>query len=150
MLLPSTVIFVLLARPVVTVLLSYGHFGAADVTITAATVAGLAWGIVGFSVYLYVLRGFYALRDTRTPFFINLVENGLTLVFAFLFVRGTDSGVAGPGLGLVAGLRAGRRVGASSCCAGGSGRSASRWPSAPPSRCRGWWPPPRSWPWSST
>ena len=94
-LLPSTVIFVVLARPIVTVLLSYGHFGAADVTITAATVAGLAWGIVGFSVYLYVLRGFYALRDTRTPFFINLLENGLTLLFAFVFVRGTDSGVQG-------------------------------------------------------
>jgi putative peptidoglycan lipid II flippase len=94
-LLPSTVIFVVLARPIVTVLLSYGHFGAADVTVTAATVAGLAWGIVGFSVYLYVLRGFYALRDTRTPFFINLVENGLTLVFAFFFVSGTHSGVQG-------------------------------------------------------
>ena len=46
-------------------------------------------------MYLYVLRGFYALRDTRTPFFINLVENGLTLLFAFVFVRGTDSGVQG-------------------------------------------------------
>jgi putative peptidoglycan lipid II flippase len=58
-------------------------------------VAGLAWGIVGFSVYLYVLRGFYALRDTRTPFLINLVENALTLAFAFAFVSGTNSGVEG-------------------------------------------------------
>ena len=94
-LLPSTVVFVLLARPVVKVLLSYGHFHAADTTLTAATVAGLAWGIVGFSLYLYVLRGFYALRDTRTPFFINLVENGLTLVFAFAFVHWAGAGVKG-------------------------------------------------------
>ena len=94
-LLPSTVIFVILARPVVKVLLSYGHFNAADTTLTAATVAGLAWGIVGFSLYLYVLRGFYALRDTRTPFFINLVENGLTLVFAFAFVHWGGAGVKG-------------------------------------------------------
>ncbi len=104
-LLPSTVIFVLLARPIVSVLLSYGHFGAADVTITAATVAGLAWGMVGFSVYLYVLRGFYALHDTRTPFFINLVENGLTLAFAFVFVRWTDSGVQGLAWAWSLGLR---------------------------------------------
>ena len=57
--------------------------------------AGLAWGIVGFSVYLYVLRGFYALRDTRTPFLINLIENGLTLVLAFVFVSGLGQGVQG-------------------------------------------------------
>ena len=110
----------LLARPVVTVLLSYGHFDAADVTITAATVAGLAWGIVGFSLYLYVLRGFYALRDTRTPFLINLVENALTLVFAFVFVRGTHSGVQG--LAWAWSLAYFCSAGSpSSCCAVGSG-----------------------------
>ncbi len=95
LLLPATVVLLLLARPVVSVLLSYGHFHAADARITAATVAGLAWGIVGFSMYLYVLRGFYALRDTRTPFMINLVENALTLVFAFVLVSVTKSGVEG-------------------------------------------------------
>ena len=94
-LLPSTVLLVVLAQPIVSVLLSYGHFHAADAHITAATVAGLAWGIVGFSLYLYVLRGFYALRDTRTPFLINLVENGLTLLFAFVFVSGFGQGVQG-------------------------------------------------------
>ena len=94
-LLPSTVLLVILARPVVSVLLSYGHFHAADARVTAATMAGLAWGIVGFSLYLYVLRGFYALRDTRTPFLINLIENGLTLVLAFVFVSGFGQGVQG-------------------------------------------------------
>jgi len=94
-LLPSTVILVVLARPVVSVLLSYGHFHAADARVTAATMAGLAWGIVGFSVYLYALRGFYALRDTRTPFLINLFENVLTLALAFGFVSGLGEGVQG-------------------------------------------------------
>jgi putative peptidoglycan lipid II flippase len=95
LLLPATILLLLLARPVVSVLLSYGHFHAADARITASTVAGLAYGIVGFSMYLYVLRGFYALRDTKTPFLINLVENALTLVFAFVFATVTKSGVEG-------------------------------------------------------
>ena len=94
-LLPSTVLLVILARPVVSVLLSYGHFHAADARSTASTVAGLAWGIVGFSVYLYALRGFYALRDTKTPFLINLFENALTLLLAFVFVSGFGQGVQG-------------------------------------------------------
>ena len=41
----------------------------------AGALAGFSLGLVGFSVYLFVLRGFYAHQDTRTPFVINLVEN---------------------------------------------------------------------------
>jgi putative peptidoglycan lipid II flippase len=33
-------------------------------------------------VYLYALRGFYSLRDTRTPFVINCVENALNIALA--------------------------------------------------------------------
>ena len=46
--------------------------------VTAASSAGFALGLIGFSVYLFVLRGFYALQDTRTPFLINCVENAST------------------------------------------------------------------------
>ncbi len=86
-LLPATFLFVVFARPVMA-LLVWGNFTEADATITATAVAGLAWGMIGFSAYLYVLRGFYALKDTKTPFLINLIENALTLVFAFLLVKG--------------------------------------------------------------
>ena len=37
-------------------------------------------------MYLFILRGFYALHDTRTPFFLNLVENGINVVLAFALV----------------------------------------------------------------
>ena len=39
-------------------------------------------GLVPFSVYLYALRGFYALHDTRTPFFINTIENAVNIALA--------------------------------------------------------------------
>ena len=86
-LLPATFLFVVFARPVMSLLVR-GNFTDADATITATAVAGLAWGMIGFSAYLYVLRAFYALKDTRTPFMINLLENALTLVFAFVLVKG--------------------------------------------------------------
>jgi putative peptidoglycan lipid II flippase len=47
-------------------------------------------------VYMFVLRGFYAHQDTRTPFIVNLVENALNIVFAFVLVG--RYGVLGLGL----------------------------------------------------
>ena len=58
--------------------------------------AGFSLGLVGFSVYLFVLRGFYAHQDTRTPFVINLVENALNIVLAIVLVD--RYGVLGLGL----------------------------------------------------
>jgi Na+-driven multidrug efflux pump len=44
----------------------------------------MAVGLVPFSVYLYALRGFYALTDTFTPFWINVIENGLNIALALV------------------------------------------------------------------
>ena len=34
-----------------------------------------------------MLRAFYTLQDTRTPFFLNCAENALNIVLAFVLVR---------------------------------------------------------------
>lgn len=57
---------------------------------------GLSLGLVGFSLYLLALRGFYSHGDTRTPFFINVVENALNIVLALALVG--RYGVHGLGL----------------------------------------------------
>ena len=44
----------------------------ADADNASRALGGFALGLVGFSVYLFVLRGFYAHQDTRTPFVINV------------------------------------------------------------------------------
>jgi putative peptidoglycan lipid II flippase len=85
-----------LAKPLVAMLLQHGNFSAAATVNTARALAGLALGLAGFSIYLFVLRGFYAHNDTRTPFFINLFENALNIIFAILFVDKYD--VLGLGL----------------------------------------------------
>ncbi len=95
-LLPATVVFVVLARPIVSVMLEHGKLGPDDAIVTAGTVATLAVGMVGFSIYLYVLRAFYARKDTRTPFMINVFENVLTVIVAVPLIR--TYGVAGLGL----------------------------------------------------
>jgi len=36
-------------------------------------------------VYLYVVRTFSSMQDTRSPFMVNLVENGVNIATAFAF-----------------------------------------------------------------
>lgn len=85
-----------LARPLVAMLLQHGSFDSSATQNTARALTGLSIGLAGFSVYLFVLRGFYANNDTRTPFLINLFENFLNIVFAILLVKRFD--VLGLGL----------------------------------------------------
>ena len=84
--LPSSVGMIVVARPLIVGLFVHGSFGTNDALLTADVLANFAVGLLGFSLYLFVLRGFYALHDTRTPFLLNLFENGLNLVLAFAFV----------------------------------------------------------------
>jgi putative peptidoglycan lipid II flippase len=45
----------------------------------------LALGLPGFCIYLLAILAFQSMRDTRTPFFLYLLENGLNIVLAFAF-----------------------------------------------------------------
>lgn len=92
---PAAAALVVLAEPTIG-LMQRGQFDPVDTHNTARALAGLAVGLVGFSVYLFALRGFYAHQDTRTPFVLNVFENLFNIVLAFVFVRWW--GVLGLGL----------------------------------------------------
>ncbi|MBX3314785.1 MAG: murein biosynthesis integral membrane protein MurJ [Actinobacteria bacterium] len=53
----------------------------------ASVVAGFALGLPGFSSYLYTLRAFYAMKNTKIPFAINCFENLVNIATAIVFVR---------------------------------------------------------------
>lgn len=94
--LPLTLLLAVTARPMVGALLQHGNFTAEAAHNTARALTGFSIGLVGFSVYLFVLRGFYAHEDTRTPFVINAFENAINIVLAALLVG--RYGVLGLGL----------------------------------------------------
>jgi putative peptidoglycan lipid II flippase len=94
--LPAGALMFVLREPIIGFALQRGAFGPNDTLATSRALAGFAVGLVGFSVYMFVLRGFYAHQDTRTPFIVNLVENALNIVFAFVLVG--RYGVLGLGL----------------------------------------------------
>lgn len=49
---------------------------------SAPVLRGFGVGLVAFSVYLFLLRGFYAMQDTRTPFRVSLVQNVCNVALA--------------------------------------------------------------------
>lgn len=80
--LPAAAGLALLADPVVSLLLQRGALTAAQADVTGDCVALFAVGLFPFSLYLYALRGFYSLHDTRTPFVLNCWENLINVVLA--------------------------------------------------------------------
>lgn len=94
--LAPSVLLALFAEPVVRLLLGWGAFSESAIVTTGRALLGLAIGLVGFSLYLFVLRGFYSHGDTRTPFLINLAENAINIVLAVALVSRYD--VLGLGL----------------------------------------------------
>ncbi len=84
--LPTAACLLVLATPLVTVLLEWAEFDAASTASTAPLLTWLALGLPGFAVFLFTMRGFYAFKDTRTPFFLNLFENGLQIALSFALV----------------------------------------------------------------
>ncbi|WP_030768514.1 murein biosynthesis integral membrane protein MurJ [Streptomyces sp. NRRL F-2664] len=70
---PAAALMAALAPWVMGAVFGYGRTGAADIEIMAGMLTAFAPGLVAFSAQYVLSRGFYALSDTRTPFFLNLV-----------------------------------------------------------------------------
>jgi putative peptidoglycan lipid II flippase len=85
--LPATVGMVLLAGPIVRIVLEHGQFSGAAADTTTNALIAFVLGLPAFSLFLFAMRGFYAQRDTRLPFFVNLIENVLALIIAFAVVN---------------------------------------------------------------
>ncbi len=79
---PAAAVYVALARPLVVALLQRGAFSASDASLVADTLVGFAVGLPFFSTYIFALRAFYALEDTRTPFLLNCLENAVNIGLA--------------------------------------------------------------------
>ncbi|MFF1408971.1 murein biosynthesis integral membrane protein MurJ [Streptomyces sp. NPDC058289] len=69
---PAAALFAALAPWVTGSVFEYGRTGPADVAVMAGMLAAFAPGLIAYSAQYVLSRGFYALSDTRTPFFLNL------------------------------------------------------------------------------
>jgi putative peptidoglycan lipid II flippase len=88
--LPATAAYLVLAKPMITVLLQHGVMRGGSSDLVASTLQMFAIGLLPFSAYLLFLRAFYSRQDARTPMFLNVVENVVTVVLDFLLFPHLD------------------------------------------------------------
>lgn len=82
LLIPAAAGILVLSRPLTELVLRGGDMDLADVHATADALSGFAIGLPAFSCYLLLMNGFKAMRDTRTTFLVNVVENGINIGLA--------------------------------------------------------------------
>ena len=87
---PATVAFLALSGPVSGLLFGHGT-GSADAIWIAWALMAFSVGLIPFTVQFVCLRTFYALEDTRTPFFLQTLIAGLNILGAVALVWWADS-----------------------------------------------------------
>lgn len=97
---PMAAAFVVLGIPIAVLLFRHGDFSADAARVLGITLSAFALGLPAFSAYYVLLRGFYALEDTRTPTLNAILLNGTNIVLAILAVAVLPPDKAVPGLGL--------------------------------------------------
>ncbi|PIZ94807.1 MAG: murein biosynthesis integral membrane protein MurJ [Candidatus Magasanikbacteria bacterium CG_4_10_14_0_2_um_filter_37_12] len=82
---PFTISFILLRAQIVRIILGTGEFGWKATILTADALALFAISLFAQCIIPLLARGFYALKDTWTPFLIGLVGALLNIILAIYF-----------------------------------------------------------------
>lgn len=84
---PGAVGLIILREPIVALIFERGLFDERSTFITANALLYYAVGLAGLCVNLPLTRGFFAMKDTRTPLYISVASVGVKLVFSLVLVR---------------------------------------------------------------
>lgn len=74
---PAAAALLVLGQPLAIILFGFGNAGEASARLIGVILQGFVIGLPAFTVFYVLLRGFYALEDTRTPALINI---GMSIV----------------------------------------------------------------------
>jgi len=85
--LPATAMLIVLRIPIVRLVFGASQFNWVDTVLTGRTVAFLALGVTAQSIILLLVRGFYALKDTKTPVVVSIITVFINVVLSFWFIR---------------------------------------------------------------
>lgn len=87
---PSAVGMISLSEPIVGLLYERGNFGPGDTETVSALLVVYAAGLLGYSVYFYLVRAFYSRQNTKTPAVLNVAIFLLYAVLAYGLSRVWD------------------------------------------------------------
>ncbi|MBU3901472.1 murein biosynthesis integral membrane protein MurJ, partial [Patescibacteria group bacterium] len=97
LIIPFSVLLIVLRAQIVRVILGTGKFGWSDTILTINALQYLTLGLLAEALMLLLVRGFFALEDTKTPFWLGLAGSILRIGGAWLLMA--PLGVGGLALG---------------------------------------------------
>lgn len=99
---PLTILILLLRAQIVRIVLGSGVFDWVATINTADTLALFSLGLLAQSLVHLLVRAFYALSNTKTPFVIGIISELVTIIAALVLMRPLGA----PGLALAASIGA--------------------------------------------
>lgn len=84
---PLSAIFFVLREPIVRIVYGAGHFNLADTRTTYQVLGIMCVSLFAQSIVPLLARGFYAMYDTKTPFYIALVSQVINVVVIVVLIR---------------------------------------------------------------
>jgi putative peptidoglycan lipid II flippase len=93
LMLPATALYLVLAEPLIRTLLEHGVTGAHSAEFVASVLRYFAIGLLPFAAFQLLRAAYYARQDARTPAYVNVVENAVTIgldfaLFGLMHVQG--------------------------------------------------------------
>ncbi len=85
--LPSSIGLIVLGLPIIQVLLEHGAFNLDSAISTSVPLAFYALGLIGLSMVEILTRSFYALRDTKTPVTVSIVQFIFKISLSILLIQ---------------------------------------------------------------
>lgn len=96
--LPAAAMLIVLRIPAVRLVFGASQFDWTSTVLTGATLAWLAIGLAAQSMTLLLVRGFYALKDTRTPVIVSIMTVVINVGLSYIFVKNFNLDVWSLGL----------------------------------------------------
>ncbi|MFN8167928.1 MAG: murein biosynthesis integral membrane protein MurJ [Candidatus Nanopelagicales bacterium] len=96
LIIPASVALVVLGTQAGILLFNYGQTSTQSAQVTGLLASVFALGLLPFTLYYIVLRGWYALERTSTAFWVTVVLNALNLAIAVPLYRLVSSNQTGP------------------------------------------------------
>ncbi|BFV57681.1 hypothetical protein KCMC57_up27850 [Kitasatospora sp. CMC57] len=84
MIVPASAIFLSLAGPIAALAYGHGNVTDADIEVVTQVLMAFALGLPAFCAQYALARGFYAMSDARTPFWLTTITSGSNVLLSWV------------------------------------------------------------------
>jgi putative peptidoglycan lipid II flippase len=84
---PTSVIFIVLRAQLVRIILGSGKFDWSDTILTFQALGVFSLSLFAQSLIPLLARSFYAIQNTKTPFFVGLFSEAVNLILALILIK---------------------------------------------------------------